>query len=387
MNTDVNRTRIEISRGALIDNVRQLSKLCAGSRPGIVVKSNAYGHGMEAVASVLDMIPEVDRLFVVGIGEGLTLRAAGISKKILALAYHDAPLKEAILNGIEITVHAVEPAFIKELDAAARACGKKAQVHVKIDTGLARLGVPEHDVMRCVGLLKAAAGIELVGIFTHLADTNNADPSYTYEQLDRFNNILCMLHEHAIHIPVSHALSSGGLALARPPLAPEARYAYTTTRIGTNVYGLWKSEMQKKRVHACDPSIELKPVLTWKARILSVVIVPAGHSIGYARTYVTPHDASIALLSIGYADGCPRSLSGKSRVMIGNNYAPVVGVISMNILAIDVTGIADAVPGAEVVLIGDAPGITADEVAAQAGIYTNELLARLNPLIPRCLIP
>lgn len=389
MNKNRLHTHIEISREALLHNVRQLKKLCFESRLGVVIKSNAYGHGIELVGSVLEKCDDVDRLFVIGIDEGLVLRAAGITKKILALAYHDASVEEAILNDIDITLHDADAAFVAELDRSARACGKKVRVHVKIDTGLTRLGLREPDkIIRYVELLMQYVDtVDLVGIFTHLADPNNPDPAYTHEQLDRFNGILKSLRERGIHIPVTHALSSGGLALVRPPLVMQKdTYVYTTTRIGTNIYGLWKSDAQKKFIHACDPSIALKPVLTWKARILSTCFVTAGQSVGYARTYIAPHDSSVAMISVGYADGYPRALSGKSRVMIGSAYAPVVGLISMNILAIDVTGIPGAVPGAEVTLFGDAPCITVDEVARHAGILNNELVARINPLISRSLV-
>ena len=385
--TDECRTRIEISKKALIHNLGQIKKLCPGSNLGVVVKSNAYGHGAEIVASVMQEMPDVDCLFVAGIREGLALRAAGISKPVLALAYYDAPLAEAILGNIELTVYEADPVLIKELDAVARDCGAQVRVHLKVDTGLARLGVRPDEVMGCIELLaRYAPRIECVGIFTHLADANSADPTYTCEQLDRFNAVLRAVRARAVHIPVWHALSSGGLAQVFLLGAHKKDYVYTTVRAGTSVYGLWKSDVQKNAVQACDPSIELKQVLTWKARILSVIFVPAGRSIGYARTYVTPRDAAVALISIGYADGYPRSLSGNAYVMIGSAYAPVVGTVSMNITAVDVTGIADAVAGADATLIGDASGITADAVAAYAGIYHNELLARLNPLIERHLV-
>ena len=382
-------TWIEISQEALLHNVQQIKKLCPESQLGVVIKSNAYGHGMELVGSILEKSANVEWLFVVGIQEGLALRATGITKKILALAYHDAPLQEAIMNNIDITLYNADAAFIKELDASARLCGKKARVHIKVDTGLSRLGLNTQEVTSYAKLLiESSQHIELVGIFTHLADPNNPDPSYTHEQLDRFNAVLEDLKKNNIFVPVSHALSCGGLTLVRPPIVMQKnKYIYTAVRVGTNIYGMWKSDSQKKFTLACDPSVTLRPILTWKAHVLSVISVPAGQSIGYARTYTAPRDSSIAVISVGYFDGYPRALSGKSHVMINNMLAPVVGRISMNILAVDVTDIPNVAPHTEVILIGDAPGITADDLARQADTLNNEVLSRINPIIPRIKVP
>ena len=384
MNTNTPRTWIEINRSALLANIMHLKKLTKNTALGCVVKSNAYGHGILAVSSLLESVPDIVWLFTIGFQEACLLRAHGITKKILALGYADLEYQEAILNNIDIAITDADHTLIDHINEQAQALNKKASVHLKIETGLGRLGLATHEVVPFAQYIKENCPfIDLHGIFTHLSDSNNENLEYTYHQLDTFNHVIDALKQRNINIPCTHALSSGSLSL---PYPDKPHYNYATVRIGGNMYGLWKSELQKKRFHAIDASIELEPVLSCKTKIFHIGHHPAGSSIGYMRAFITQRDSIIAILPVGYADGYPRILSNNAHVLVNGILAPVAGIVSMNLMAIDITNVPSVAVGMEVSLIGPHQGITADEMARKAGTITNELLTRINPLIERQIV-
>lgn len=386
MNTNnISRTWVELNQTALINNVKNLKKLALHNELGLVVKSNAYGHGIVAVSQVLETLPEVDWLFTVGFKEACMLRSHGITKKILALGYHDLELSEAIRNHVHIPLIHSDRALADEINRQAQALMQKAFIHLKIETGLGRLGFTEQEVVSFAQYIKERCPhIELYGIYTHLSDPNREDLTYTYHQLDTFNRVINNLKEHNIHIPCPHALASGGLSI---PFPDKPEYNYALVRAGGNMYGFWKSDLQKQRFHAIDPSIELELVLTWKTKILHIAHHPPHNYIGYSRTYTTKRDSLIAVLPIGYDDGYPRALSSHAHALVNGVLAPVAGLVSMNLMAIDVTEVPNVTMGMEVALMGPHEGITPDELAYKAGTINNELVTGINPLIERRMIP
>jgi len=384
MNTNFPRTWIELNQPALLNNVKNLKKLTQGTQLGFVVKSNAYGHGLLPVSLLLEMLPEVTWLFTIGFQEGCILRSHGITKKILALGYHDLDPREAIINHIDIPIAHPDYALMDYLNVQAQGLMQKASVHLKIETGLGRLGCAEHEIVPFARYIKEQCPyIDLHGMYTHLSDPNHEDLEYTHHQLDTFNHVVQTLKDNNIHIPCTHVLASGSLSL---PFPNKPEYRYSTVRIGGNLYGLWKSELQKQRFHAIDESIKLEPILTWKTQILHLGHYPAGSCIGYTRTYTTKRNSVIAVLPVGYTDGYPRMLSNNAHALVNGVLAPVAGIVSMNLMAIDVTDVPGAAVGMEVSLIGPHHGITADELAHNAGTISNELLTRLNPGIERHMV-
>jgi alanine racemase len=371
------RSLIEINTSFLRHNITHINRLAAANKSqlGIVIKSDAYGHGMIPLAHELESYPEVAWLCTAGIEEALVLRQLGSTKQLLSMTYVDAPLQEAIINDIDVAVDDV--ALLRDCNAAAAQLKKRIRIHIKVDTGLSRLGVFPQDVLSTLhAIQKNYPWIETLGIFTHLADTNNADQHYTYQQLLTFNTVLQNLTKAGLSIPFTHALSSGGLTF---PLANNQTYFFndlrlhSMVRVGTNVYGLYKSEIQKERLLAYDPPFTLKPLLAWKSRIVSC----SGGSQNIPK--------KVAVIPVGYADGYPQILAGKASVVVGKTKTAILEVRE-DFMIIDVSDLPELCLGESVTLIGNHDGITATELATEAQTINNELLTRLSPAIKRYLV-
>jgi len=370
------RTWVEINPTALYHNIDQIKALLGATELGIVVKANAYGHGMELVASLLDTHPQVHWLFTAGIQEALELRAHCITKPILVLSYYDASLEEAVKNNIDIAIYDYLTA--DALHNAAQKIGKRARVHIKIDTGMHRLGVPPQDILAFATHIKKLSMLDLYGIFSHFSDLNSPDLSHSYKQLATFDATLEMLKQHGITFLCTHMISSGALVLP-------TKHQYTLARVGTTLYGFWKSPLQQQRFLEKKPDFSLQHVLTWKTRIIQIKQVPAHSYVGYNRAFYTDKPVIIACLPIGYYDGYPRALSHKSFVLINGKKAPLVGVVSMNIITIDITNITARVDD-EVILCGDYDGLRATDLGLTLDTINNEFASRINPAIPRVLV-
>ena len=368
------RTWIELSAKALWHNIATVKALSGTAQLGVVVKANAYGHGMFAIAQLLEHNPAVSWLFVAGTSEGIALRTQGITKPILALSYLDTPAEQAIAHAIAIVIYTLEDA--QTVNAAAQAAGKQARIHIKIDTNMSRLGVMPDAFNLFLATIKNMPGLSIEGIFTHLSDTNNPDLSFTYEQLRLFDALIAG-NADAQETPYKHVLASGSVMLEEK---------YDIIRAGTNIYGFWKSAIQQQRFEALVPGITFKPVLTWKTRIIQIKEIPAGASVGYNRTFQSVQPMVIATIAVGYFDGYPRHISNKGSVMVRGQLAPVIGMVSMNMTIIDITHIPEVELKDEVILLGDHAAVTATEVAASVGTINNELVARIHEQIPRIVI-
>lgn len=370
------RTWIEISKTALIHNITALSTLISPSQLGVVIKAHAYGHGLLEVGQIASACPQVSFLCVAGIDEALLLRAAGITKPILTLAYSSGSFTQAIMHDIALTVYNYET--VEQLRIAAQACGKKARIHIKVDTGMSRLGITPETLIEFIKKIQDPH-IIIEGALTHISDKDIHDQSFTNQQLDQFDAVLKQLAQEQIIIPITHAFSSGALELA-----PERHYSMA--RVGTNIYGLWSSAISQYRITQKNPDFILKPVLTWKTRIIQIKTIPAGSFVGYARTFQTTKETRIAVLPIGYWDGYPRGLANKSVVIINGKPAPVLGIISMNLTTVDITDIPEAQVGDQVTLIGDHPHASATHCAKLLGTLNIELTTRINPTITRIIV-
>lgn len=366
---------IEINAAAFNHNIAQYKKIVGPVLLAPVIKSNAYGHGLELIAHLCENNPDVDRICVVSLSEALRLRAIGITKPLLVLSIIDANIAYAIEHDIEIIVYDIITAH--ELNALAHTQNKKAQIHIKVDTGLSRLGLSPDAAYALIQQIQQLSHITISGIFTHYAASENADQTFTNQQIKTFNQLLEKLDAQGIHIPLKHTSCSAAIT------ANNATH-FTMVRLGIGIYGLWPSADNKKTTLAHYPTFSLKPIMTWKTRIIHIKEISAGSYVGYNLTHQTNKPTRIATLPIGYWDGYDRRLSNKGIVLINNQCAPVVGIVAMNLIMVDVTGI-DVLVGDTVTLLCAHEHVNATMLAQLCNTINYELVTRINPLAPRMM--
>jgi len=377
------RTWIEIDSQAFNHNIKQLRNLTSPQTAlGIVVKADAYGHGLELIGKLCQQNSNVSWLFTAGLAESIRLRESGVTKPILVLAYIDDDIRYLI--DYDITIAVADMTSAHKLSVVAQKFKKTISVHIKIDTGMSRLGFRPSvqagdNVSHAVSEIMALEGLRIDGAFTHLSDTNNSDYSFTKSQLHTFDAAVVVIENFLGKKLFKHVLASGALHIS-------ANYTYDCVRIGSNAYGVWKSPLQQQRFMALNPDITLKPLLTWKTRIIDIKHIAIGDAVSYHRTFIATSPMKIAILPIGYYDGYPRGLSHKGRVLVRGTYAPVIGIISMNLMVIDVSAIGSVRIDDEVVLCGDYPGVTAHDLAIVTDSLHLEFLTRISPRIPRVLV-
>ncbi|MEW6683282.1 MAG: alanine racemase [Nitrospirota bacterium] len=365
---------------ALRDNLRQARRLAGGREIIAVVKADAYGHGAVPVARALAQ-DGVARFGVALVEEGRALRDAGVQGEVIVLGGFTADQAPELTElGLSATVFHLDHAAA--LDAAARRAGRVVPIHLKIDTGMGRLGFAVAEAVRALSRLAECSGLRVEGLMTHFADADLADPAYAREQIARFDAVADAARRAGVGVPMRHAANSAALikgpdGLANPTKHPSDGPLYDAVRPGIMLYG-------------CRPGpdvggVELRPVLTLATRVLLLKRVPADTPISYGRTFVTRRESLIAVLPIGYADGYPRALSNRGSVLVRGRRAPVVGRVCMDLTMIDVTDVPGAAEGDDVVLIGaqrDA-ALPAEEVADAAGTIAYELLCGIGPRVPR----
>ncbi len=369
---------IEISKSALEHNLKMYKSAIGGQRMGAVVKSNAYGHGIIEVARICQESGYCDWLFTATISEALTLRKNGITLPILVIYFIDEDPCEAITHDIALMASDMQTA--SGLNEIAKSVGKKAKIHVKVDTGMSRFGFMPHEVIPAIQHIKTLPHIELEGIYSHLAQAANADQTFSLEQQQLFYTVLDELEKENIHIPYKHLSNSAGSTYLD-------RTRTNLVRVGLGIYGWWPSIANKELTEAAFPEFTLKPVMALKTKINHIKEVPESKTVGYDRTYKTTGATKVALLPIGYFDGYDRRLSSKGILLIRNQYAPVIGIIAMTCTLVDVTHIPDVQVGDEVVLMGNHEHITPTQIANVIGSFNaREIMTRLNPLIPRIVV-
>jgi len=373
-----NRTWAEINLDNLLHNFAEFRRVAPSSKIMCAIKADAYGHGAVTVARVLEAAG-ADYFAVTALDEALELRAAGITAPVLVLThilYRRVP--EAIENNITLTVFSTEMA--KAISLAAVSLGAIVKIHIKIDTGMTRVGFNVDEAVPAIHRIAAMPGVEIEGVFTHYASADETDPAYTLMQLARYNEIIAQL---SFPIKIRHTANS-----AAAIMFPETRL--DMIRPGISLFGCYPSEEVDKRV------IDLRPCLSLKSQIVRVNDVPPGVPISYGRIFTTSRFSKIATIPVGYADGYSRLLTGKARAALKVDgkifYAPVVGKICMDQCMIDIT---DA-PGAdssgsgvklgdEVVLFGDGL-IPIEEVAREMGTVNYEVMCMLSRRVPRFYI-
>lgn len=336
-----------------------------------VIKADGYGHGSVPVAKALNEIG-VDAFAVAIIEEGITLRNNGIRQPILILGYtSEYQYSSLIQYEIEPTVFCYEMA--ESLSKIAQALGKDAKVHIKVDTGMNRIGFqPTEESAEIIEKIANLPNIKIQGIFTHFACADEADKTSAAKQKNKFDGFVKKLSDRGIEIPVKHVSNSAAIIDLQT-------YQLDMVRSGIITYGLYPSKEVSRKV------LDLKPAMTLKTHIVHVKEVEAGEGISYNHTYVTDKKTKIATIPVGYADGYPRLLSSRGRVLIRGQYAPIIGRICMDQFMVDVTEIEGVSVMDEVTLVGKdgTCEITVEEVAELAGTINYEFICGIGKRVPR----
>ncbi len=368
------RVYASVDLDAVRYNMEQMhQKLSEATRMIGVIKTDGYGHGAVPIGRELENLSYVLGYAVATAEEAFILRKAGLKKQILILG-HTFPYSYEQLIRQEISPAVFRMDSVKELAACACKIGRNVNVHVKVDTGMTRVGIrPDENGLRFVEQLIHMEGIRVEGLFTHFARADESDKTSAREQLTRFLLFAEQIETGlGYHIPVRHCSNSAGIVEL-----PEANL--DAVRAGITLYGLWPSaEVSRER-------ISLHPLLSLKSHVVYVKEVEAGVPVSYGGTYVTSDKTQVATIPVGYGDGYPRSLSGKGYVLIKGRRAPILGRICMDQFMVDVSHIPGAAPGDEVTLIGTdgEEEITMEMLGALSGRFNYELACDLGKRIPR----
>lgn len=357
-----------IDLAALTHNLAQVRRLAPSCDILAVVKADAYGHGAIAVSRALAR-DGVQRFGVATVEEGALLREAGLQAPILVMGgLLPAQIKDLLAYRLTPLIHrsAMAEALAGELGAA-----HAFPVHLKIDTGMGRLGFLPDDVPPLLDTAPFQRCLRVEGLMTHLADSDNADRAYTDGQIARFQRLAAQLAGAGYRIPLVHAANSAAI-LAYPSAQG------TAVRPGLMLYGY-------ASVPPGHPLPELTPVMTLRSAVVQVRRLQKGDSVSYNRTFIASKPSQIAVLPVGYADGYSRALSNRSMVLVRGQRCPVVGRVCMDMTLVDVTAVPGVTPGDEVVLIGrqGEGAVLAHDLAAWAGTIPYEILCGIGPRVPR----
>ncbi|HBZ36668.1 MAG TPA: alanine racemase [Candidatus Veblenbacteria bacterium] len=375
---------VEISRRALIANIR-VHRRMVGKKVKLmaVVKSNAYGHGIELVSQVAASTRQVDWLGVASLEEAKLIRQAKVKLPILVLSFFRpfvmADLIWAIKHSIAFMVYETEQ--LKILSLAAQKAKKPAKIHLKLETGMARLGLFPKEARIFLEKILKSPRLQLEGIASHFATAESRDQKFLKKQLSAYRRFTKSVSGKLPNSILHHISCSAAITTA-----PTANLSLV--RLGIALYGLWPSDENKQVVHKMNSEFKLQPALTWKTQIIEVQHLPKNTPVGYDRTFVTKKSTTIVALPIGYWDGLDRGLSNKGRVIIKGVICPIIGRICMNITMVDASAVRNVKVGDEVILIGKKGRgeVTADKIARLTQTINYEVVTRINPLLPRHLV-
>ena len=371
-------TWIEIDADAIRSNIHTFRTLIPDSSGlMIVVKANAYGHGLDLVAPLAAKYGEW--LGVNSVDEAEAVHGLGIDKPIAILGYTELNRLESVVrHGFRQVVYRTDAAAA--LSEAATQQKSLANIHLKIETGTHRQGIPIAELPAFVERIRAMPRLNIEGVYTHFANIEDTlDPSFAQLQLGRFNTALDILSSAGIHPTQIHAAATAG-ALLYPDTA------FTMIRLGIGAYGIWPSRETQLAARERGRKVTLKPALTWKTRVAQIKDIAAGEYVGYGLTYQATRAMKAIVAPVGYYDGYDRKLSNSGRALIHGRFAPVIGRVAMNMSMMDVTDAAAELDD-EIVLIGrqGRSEIRIEEIAEKAGTIAYEIVSRINPLIPRVI--
>jgi alanine racemase len=376
-------TWADVSLSALRQNFQIVQKhLGPGVTICAVVKADGYGHGAVECSRTLEQ--EGAHWFgVTSLDEAIPLREAGIRGRILLMTGFWRGEEEEIVR-LDLTPTVWEVGQVELLERAAVRVGvARHAVHLKVDTGMGRLGVAPEDLPRICSALRSSPHLFVEGLSTHLSDSEVLDAPSVPQQLSSFESVRRFLRNEGFDPPFVHAANTGAVISRRESWN-------TMVRPGIALYGYYLPfERASREVSGAGLRLAVKPALTWKTRVLSIRDVRANQPLGYGGIYVTKAPSRIAVLPVGYADGFNRALSSRGRVIIRESYAPIVGRISMDLTLVDVTGLPGVEVGDEAILLGASDGLTVDarEHAALANTVVYEILCGISKRVPRRYVP
>ncbi len=352
------------------ENIAENTKILA------VIKTDGYGHGGVPIAKMLEQLDFMFGYAAATYEEAHVLREAGVKKPILILGYTFPYCYEELIRE-EIRPAVYRRDTVEELAAAAAKVGKKAKVHIKVDTGMGRIGItPDEEGLEFVRFLIEHPELEVEGIFTHFAKSDEADKTSANHQLELFQNFIDKIQtELGITIPVKHCSNSAAILEM-----PQANM--DMVRAGITTYGLYPSEEVSKDI------VPLRAAMSLYSHIVYCKMIHAGQSVSYGGLFTAQKDTRVATIPVGYGDGYPRSLSGRGYVLIHGKRAPILGRVCMDQFMVDISEIPEAMDGDKVTLLGmdGTERITAEELGELSGRFNYEFVCDLGKRIPRVYI-
>jgi alanine racemase len=361
-------TRVEVDLNVLRENFKQIKEHLGDVKIMPVLKANAYGHGLVRIAQLYSEM-KADYLGVAVVEEGILLREKGIDLPILVLGGiwgNQIPL--FLKHDLTITASSIDK--LKQIDETAEQMKIKAKVHMKIDTGMERLGVHYYNAEKFFDAAYECKNLKVEGVFSHFANSESNDLTYSKLQLERFNEVLNYFEKHSIERPLRHISNSGGILHF-----PEANF--DMVRPGIMLFGVYPSREVKR-------TIEIRSSLTWKSLVVYFKVIKPGHPVGYGSTWQTDHNVRAVTIPVGYGDGYLRSMFKQAQVIIRGKRYPVIGTISMDQIIVNLEQ-GSAYNGDEVILLGSdgKNSITCEEMADWAGTIPYEILTNINTRVPR----
>jgi alanine racemase len=357
------QTFLEISTSAFNHNAAYYKNLIGHhNKLAAVIKGNGYGHGLHQAAFLCEQNKHIDWLLVMHLSEAVALQ--NISKPILVLGYNDIAIENAIGKNIQFMIDNLE--YAQKLNAVGKQYSYQFNVHIKVDTGLSRMGILAHQALPFIQQLQKLDYINIIGICSHFS-ASDSQPEFTAQQYTQFNDVIAQLHDTNITIPYMHMSNTAAISTVN------YKESFNFFRIGLGLYGLGHNKSH------------LQPVMTWKTHITHIKTIPANSYVSYAGEYQTKRTTRIALLPVGYYDGYKFRFSNKTSVMINGALAPVIGRVAMNITIVDVTDIT-ADTGDKVILMGQYPKVGAHDLAELGNIKNvREILVGINPAYSRII--
>jgi alanine racemase len=364
----VRPTRVEVDLKRLADNFRKVKKHVSPVKVMPILKANAYGHGLVRIAQFYQDL-KADYLGVAVVEEGILLRESGINIPILVLGGiwgNQVPL--FLEHDLTITASSIDK--LNQIDDIADQMKIKAKVHLKIDTGMERIGVHYYNAEKFLDAAYNCKNIVVEGIYSHFASADAAELSYTRLQLERFEDVLTYFDKRSIEVPMRHISNSGAVLQL-----PEANF--DMVRPGIMLFGVYPTQEVER-------TIDVEPTLTWKSLVVYFKVIKAGHPVGYDSTWKSDSNIRAVTIPVGYGDGYMRSMSPKAEVLISEKRFPVIGTISMDQIVANIEN-DSAYNGDEVILLGrdGDNSITCEELAEWAGTNPYEILTNINTRVPR----
>ncbi len=365
-------TLVEVNLTRLAENFHSIQQHVAPALVMPILKANAYGHGLVKVAQLMQDL-KADYIGVAMLEEGILLREEGISIPILVLGgILGNQIPHFIKHNLTICASSIEK--IHQADEIAQQLGTKAKVHLKIDTGMERVGVHDYSAEKFLETAAHCKHLNVEGIYSHFANSDAADLTHAHLQLERFEEILSFYEKHHLPTPRLRHMANSGAILQ----LPQARY--DIVRPGIMLYGVYPSPEVAR-------TVKVRPALSWKSRVVYFKVIQPGRPVGYGSTWQSDHLVRAVTVPVGYGDGYFRSMSGQAHAIIRGKKYPVVGRISMDQIVINIEW-DSAFNNDEVILIGEAGGakITAENLAEWAGTIPYEILTNINTRVPRVYV-